>query len=160
MCIVGNHIIHTLETIVCDVVRMVEMRMGSDGKFVTRIGFVRTFVMGMGYDMMAAMVAHSRCGDFLLKEKISLFRRISGSETLSSFPEGNERKVSISKGAEEADQSKDQRETVHNQDEKDQNEKWYCHYSSLRYDQHQNRIIHILEENVKNEKWYCHYSSP
>ncbi|GJW58664.1 hypothetical protein Tco_0105395 [Tanacetum coccineum] len=58
MCIVGNHIVHTLETVVCDVARMVEIRMGSDGKFVTRIGFVRTFVMGIGYDMMVAMVAH------------------------------------------------------------------------------------------------------
>ncbi|GJZ20925.1 hypothetical protein Tco_0557964 [Tanacetum coccineum] len=55
MCNVGNHIVHTLETVVCDVSRMVEIRMGSDGKFVTRIGFVRTFVMGIGYDMMVAM---------------------------------------------------------------------------------------------------------
>ncbi|GJS23054.1 hypothetical protein Tco_0451686 [Tanacetum coccineum] len=38
------------------VARMVEMHMGSDGKFVTRIGFVRTFVMGIGYDMMIVMV--------------------------------------------------------------------------------------------------------
>nr|GEW99362.1 oligopeptide transporter [Tanacetum cinerariifolium] len=54
MCIVGNHIVHTyLETVVA---RMVEMHMGSDGKFVTRIGFVCTFVMGMGYDMMVVMV--------------------------------------------------------------------------------------------------------
>ncbi|GJX72668.1 hypothetical protein Tco_0309839 [Tanacetum coccineum] len=59
MCIVGNHIVHILETVVCDVARMVEMRIGSHGKFVSRIGFVRTFMMGMGYDMMVAMVAHS-----------------------------------------------------------------------------------------------------
>ncbi|GKE67828.1 hypothetical protein Tco_1521989, partial [Tanacetum coccineum] len=59
MCIVGNHIVYAyLETVVCDVSRMLEMRMGFDGKFVMRIGFVRTFVMGMGYDMMVAMVAH------------------------------------------------------------------------------------------------------
>ncbi|GJS64075.1 hypothetical protein Tco_0678639 [Tanacetum coccineum] len=58
MCIVGNHIVHTLEMVVYDVARMVEMRMGSDGKFVTCIGFVCMFVMGMGYDMMVAMVAH------------------------------------------------------------------------------------------------------
>ncbi|GJR78067.1 hypothetical protein Tco_0148852 [Tanacetum coccineum] len=31
MCIVGNHMVHTLETVVCDVARMVEMHMGSDG---------------------------------------------------------------------------------------------------------------------------------
>ncbi|GKE48563.1 hypothetical protein Tco_1479821, partial [Tanacetum coccineum] len=50
--------VHTLETVVCDVARMVEMHMGSDGKFVSRIVFVRMFVMGKGYDMMVAMVAH------------------------------------------------------------------------------------------------------
>ncbi|GJZ02580.1 hypothetical protein Tco_0520541 [Tanacetum coccineum] len=78
---------------------------------------------------------------------------IPGSKFLSLFPKGNETKRSISEnssekvksqsdrrrgkslssGLEEADQSKDQNEMIHIPDEKDQNEKWYCHYSSLRY---------------------------
>ncbi|GKC97530.1 hypothetical protein Tco_1167805 [Tanacetum coccineum] len=112
----------------------------------------------------------SRRGDFLVKEETPLIMRISGSKTLSSFPEGNDRKVSILEGSikrresltneiDEEDQLKDQSKMIHILEENDQIEKWYCHYSSLLDDRYQIKMLHNLEENDQNKKWYCHYSS-
>ncbi|GJU55128.1 hypothetical protein Tco_1228842 [Tanacetum coccineum] len=64
------------------------------------LGLVSSLVESLDKFSPKSIVNSPRgCGDFLVEEKIPSIRRISGSKTLSSFPEGNKRKVSISEGS-------------------------------------------------------------